>query len=338
MKIHNTNIQHSKRELGQYLTKRNPFSYQAFNEWLSIIPCETSVFLEPFAGKGYIPDMINSIGTNAKWVCYDIDECSAQQSRANGYTTYHQDTLTNFPKGYSVVITNPPYLAKNSATNRKIKYPDTHYDDVYKMALDNMLSNVDFVAAIVPESFLTQNLFHERLYSVVSIPERLFDDTECPVCLAMFSPLSIAAGGDFPVYSGNNFLGTYKNLMWNMKTTKICKNWMFNDKNGILGFYAIDNNQCASIHFTRGEYIESDKIKNTSRSITRISNPYLDFQNVEAFIKCVNELVYEYRNTTKDVFMSPFKGLRADGFYRRRMDFNTARMLLNESFHSFNMK
>ena len=45
-----------------------------------------------------------------------------------------------------------------------------------------------------------------------------------------------------------------------------------------------------------------------------------------------NELLATYREKTQDVFMTSFKGLRADGKYRRRLDFKTARAILAKAY------
>ena len=65
------------------------------------------------------------------------------------------DTILNYPVGYDVAITNPPYLAKNSATRRKLKYSYPEYEDLYQKCLEVMLEKTQFVAAIIPESFIT---------------------------------------------------------------------------------------------------------------------------------------------------------------------------------------
>ena len=42
-----------------------------------------------------------------------------------------------------------------------------------------------------------------------------------------------------------------------------------------------------------------------------------------------NQLLETYRTQTHDVLMTSFKGLRQDGKYRRRLDYATARALLD---------
>ena len=76
----------------------------------------------------------------------------------------------------------------------------------------------------------------------------------------------------------------------------------FNDKNGKLGLIAIDNTKEPSIRFCKGEEISQEKIKITSRSITRIN---IDF-DIDKLIKRANEVLKEYRKETHDIFLTPF--------------------------------
>ena len=177
----------TKQELGQYFTVSNPFTLKPFTDWLHSIPSYESLkYIEPFAGENNIPNMIDgSVAKDLDWSCFDIEP--KPTNRYSKAQIQKRDTVLDFPKGYDVAITNPPYLAKNSAKRLKLAFPDTKYDDIYKQCLDTMLANVGYVAAIIPETYIISGLFHKRLNSVISLTCRMFDDTECPVCLAMFN-------------------------------------------------------------------------------------------------------------------------------------------------------
>lgn len=90
---------------------------------LNFIP-ENAKIIEPFYGKG---DLVKNI---------DISEYYDISLEDN----HKRDTLLNPPdyKG-KWVITNPPYLAKNKAKNKKY-FSDNDYDDLYKMAISTMLA------------------------------------------------------------------------------------------------------------------------------------------------------------------------------------------------------
>lgn len=263
---------------------------------------------------------------SAKWACFDIKPGNNVYPQ---YAIEQRDTLKNYPTGYKIAITNPPYLSKNSATRRGLEYPNTKYDDLYKLCLETMLQNTPYVAAIIPETFITANLFHNRVHSIISLTCRMFDDTDCPVCLALFVPEE-QAPKSFDLYAMNDSLGTYLELKRGDIPETIGINWRFNDPNGEVGIWCIDNTKSESIKFGDGNNIPSAKIKNTSRSLTRVGGipENIDF---DSFIASCNLILQQYRHETKDVFMASFKGLRIDGLYRRRLDFATARRIMNKA-------
>ncbi|NDV78755.1 DUF5053 domain-containing protein [Dysgonomonas sp. 511] len=318
------------KQKAKYYTKSNPFNHKLFIEWLNMIPnYKNSRFLEPFAGSNNIIKLVKDVDNDiSNWVCFDI--APPVENNVLQYSVTKRDTIRNFPSGFNICITNPPYLAKNSATRRKLKYPDTHYDDVYKLCLDIMLSDCDYVVAILPESFITSNLFHNRLLGLISLNYNVFDDTNCPVCLALFIPQKL--DDNFHIYIGNEYIGTYNQLKnYNLtEYTNNTINWKFNVPDGSIGVKCVDSQHGADIRFIRGDKINSDDIKISSRTLTRISGlPY----NIElkSFIDVCNNVLSEYRMQTNDIFLTSFKGLRKDGKYRRRIDFKTIRCILNKA-------
>jgi len=275
--------------------------------------------------------MLYELGFNNKWHCYDIDN-----TKINSFPDYEikkNDSINSFPQVSKVAITNPPYLAKNSATRDNIDYPDSKYDDLYKISLDVMLLNCDYVAAIIPESFITQNIFHDRLYGIISLKCKMFDDTECPVCLALFIPnnqkskLSLTTN-DFLIYKGSAKWGNYSEAKKN-KIDFESNGWKFNSPTGKIGLYAIDNTTTSSIKFVNGDEISSDKVKVSSRGITRIDYIDIDKFDIEILLKEANNILNDFRSNTNDLFLTSFRGLRKDGSYRRRLDFKQAKSILS---------
>jgi hypothetical protein len=250
-----------------------------------------------------------------------------------------RDVLNAFPSNgakHLIAITNPPYLAKNSAKRDGLSFPDTQYDDLYKLSLDVLLQHSQYVAAIIPESFLTSSLFHNRLFGVVSLNCKMFDDTEVPVCLALFSPAEeIATRKSFDIYRGNVLLGNYEDLL-NKKRLILGSDGklqiQFNAPKGSIGLIAIDSKKGASIQFVHGTEIDPRKVKSTGRSITRLSiDAPIKNTDIEAVIDHANIILGKLRKRTHDVFLTAFKGLRDDGKYRRRLDFVTAKMIINKA-------
>ena len=325
-----------KKENGQFFTEVNPFALSPFQEWFALLPPNARL-LEPFAGSNNLIKMITDVFGEYTWGSFDI-EPPARNSFPQ-VSTLQRDTIQNMPTGFDAIITNPPYLARNSATRSGIKFsPDNKYDDLYKFCLEKMLAKYDFVAAIIPESFMTCGQFREKLFSVISLTKNMFSDTDCPVCIAMFVPLSLKrktlSQNDFSIYRLNEKLGLcseietiYRQLQSSVPRQISCR---FNDKSGVIGLRGVDDSRSASIRFVRGEEINPDLIKVTSRAITRIStNVDLSAGEIDAVILRANEILNDFRLSTNDIFMTSFKGLRKDGRYRRRLDFKKAGEILS---------
>ncbi|MCR4912845.1 MAG: hypothetical protein K5983_03730 [Lactobacillus sp.] len=203
-----------------------------------------------------------------------------------------------------------------------------------------MLNNLDYVAAIVPESFITSNLFHNRLYAVVELNCKMFEDTECPVCLALFSPSDcIPNANTFRVYQSNMFIGTYNKLLKYKPAEAIIK-FKFNDPNGVLGIQCIDNSREDSISFFQGSLIPSQSIKPTSRLKTRVSIPNIELSEdkLNSLIDECNRILKSYRQNTSDIFLTAFKGLRKDGKYRRRLDYKTATNIISKALSNLEVQ
>jgi hypothetical protein len=316
----------NKKAKGQFFTIANPFDNDLFLEWFNNIPnIKNKLLLEPFAGSGNIVRMLQDIGFKNQWVCFDIEPLTIK-----GLLIKEQDTLKNYPKGFSVAITNPPYLAKNSATRNNLPFPTTKYDDLYKVCLEVMLNNTKYVAAIIPESFITQGLFHNRLYGVVSLTCKMFEDTDCPVCLALFNDNKTK---DFAIYSDKKEIGHYQQIKQSLIKPKNSLSLSFNNPKGKIGLFGIDNTKESSIKFVSGDCIKPNIVKPTSRAITRIgidtNNTNIDY---ESLIDTANKILNDYRESTYDLFLTAFKGLRKDNRYRRRLDYKNAKKILNIAY------
>lgn len=330
-----------KIELGQFYTRTSPFKLDRFQKWVDSIPDFKNLkFIEPFAGSNSIIQMISQdlSVSFSQWEAFDIDPAAQEQNLVPLVELIARDTIAAFPMGFDVAITNPPYLAKNSATRKGLRPLFNGYQDLYEVALEKMLAGCNWVAAIIPESFITRNVHRSRLEFVISLNLDMFHDTEFPVCLAVFSPIPSET---HEIWRGNEFLGTEKSL------AELSKKFLnpfpkhrfkFNDPAGVLGLWAIDNTKCNSIRFLRGEMIESATIKVSSRAITRISHESINSDELlDAVISKANSLLEGYRDATQDVFMTSFKGLRSDGRYRRRIDWATASKILDKAMEDLGL-
>ena len=300
-----------KRTNGQFFTTANPFDCHPFLAWSRRAGLPQETILEPFAGENSIIRHLKSIDKARKWVSFDIDP------KADGVV--RRDTIASFPTGYNVCITNPPWLAKNSATFRGLQFPDTQFDDLYKLALTKCLENCAYVAALVPESFIRADLHQERLHSFVSLTQSMFSDTRHPVGLALFEPHSVK---DVIIYSGKFRVGTLADIQKRRPPPVSAPEIRFNEPDGNLGLIALDNTKEASIRFCDVQELKDYRVSDKCRHITKLFVPW------KVSIDACNVVISAFREATKDVLLTCYRGIRKDGMYRRRLDWDIARDII----------
>ena len=324
-----------KRANGRYYTRGNPFQLEPFQRWAKDSDLVQQIALEPFAGAKHIPQLIESAHLRCRdWEFYDIEPGTKG--------IVQRDTLADFPKGFNVCITNPPWLARNSATRRGLPFPEaTNYDDLYKYALEKCLTHCDWVAAIIPEAFIRSGLFLQRLCDFISLVPHtqngtmqdnnsrntryMFEDTEHPVGLALFAPIITS---DVRVWRNNQLLGKLRELRKYLPLPSNNRSIVFNEPIGNLGLIAIDNTVSASIRFCSPAELGEYKVRTQCRSITKIGVPW------RVDIDLLNARLATVREKTHDVFLTAFKGIRRDGCYRRRLDWALARAIIDvENLH-----
>ena len=305
-----------KRSLGQYYTQGyNPFLLAPVQQWVKKKGLLRERVLEPFAGGWHIVRKLQEAKIGKAYDAYDIDPQHEKVRK--------RDTLSRFPRGYAFCVTNPPWLYKSSAKRRGLSFPATPYDDLYKHALSKCLQHCNYVVALLPASFIHERRLQHRLERYILVHKKLFYDTENPVCIGLFGK------GDTPgfsVYYDEKWMGDYKELA--RKRPKASKNTLkVNDPSGAVGFIGIDNTKEPSMRFCKGEELKDYNIKHSSRSITRVGGIG---RVKEKQIKKLNDNLRAYRESTKDLFLTTFKGVRQDGMYRRRMDFKEMKSLMME--------
>lgn len=133
---------------------------------------------------------------------------------------------------------------------------------------------------------------------------------------------------DFVMYSGDRKIGKFLEIRKYLKVPEIRNKYRFNDKYGSIGLIGIDNTKENTIKFVIGSEILPKNVKETSRSITRISLLERDI-DINRVIQVANKLLKEEREQTNDLFLTPFKGLRSDGKFRRRLDYKMAKRILD---------
>lgn len=316
-----------KKEHGVFYTKISPFSRQPFMNWVRSIPdFQNRVLVEPFAGENGIPAMLNEY-KNA-WVAQDI--APPGRNLREDIKVRTGNSLVSYPAcdRRSVAITNPPYLAKNSAVRAGLKYHGGEDDDLYKRSIRVMLERHDYVAAIIPASFLTANMFEKRIMDVDLMVGKYFDDTDHPVCLVMFGP---EAERDWGVWKEGNFIGSMSELR--RERDKVIgrrdAGIRFNDVNGQISLLALDKPKGGRIKFGPSHLVRDDEIKVSSRVRTKIFIEGL--ADPERIVYSANRILEEFRRKTGDVFLTPYRGVRDDGDFRRRLDFAQAAAILTRA-------
>ena len=240
-----------KRAKGQFFTQKNPFTLKPFQKWADTINIKTYEILEPFAGSNNLISMLQKEDLCSHYKAYDIEPASPN--------VIEKDTLKNFPAGFEVCITNPPWLARNSAVRRCLPYPKCQYDDLYKHCLKLCLDNCAYVGALIPASFLQSGLFRDRLETYILLQNVMFNDTENPVCLALFGKQTKNGEPkkDINIYYDDKEIGLLGELETYLPKPLLKQDLTFNDPKGRLGFISFDNTKEASIRFCKPEEIEN---------------------------------------------------------------------------------
>ncbi len=316
-----------KQALGQFFTK-NDFWLQ--NHVLDFIKStKATIAFDPFAGSGDLLKVAKKIGFQ-KIKGFDIDKSLSWKIN---------DSLLSIPKiNNSITITNPPYLTNYSAKRKNIynsvkKYFEIcKYDDIYQLAIKQCLNN-DFGTMIVPETFINSKFPKHRLTSITIIEDRLFNDTENPVCVICFDNKN-KTYDKIKVYKNDKMLGTLGYFEKMRQTPQKNIYIKFNSPKGQIALRAVDTtNPAKPISFMKPEEIDYDlsDIKQSSRLIT-VVELNTKKEKIEKIIKFSNDLLFDFRKKTNDVLLSPFKGNKKNGERRRRLDYLTARAILENAY------
>ncbi|MGN1163002.1 MAG: Eco57I restriction-modification methylase domain-containing protein [Christensenellales bacterium] len=316
-----------KKIKGQYYTVEHTWLKPQVQSFIE--NARREIIYDPFAGNGDIFKPFQ----NYKKKGLDIDSSLGWEIN---------DSLVQIPKvSNSIIITNPPYFSNYSASRKKVfneveKYfSNSIYDDLYLIALEKMLKANDKVVAIVPETFINSNFQYKNLlHSITILEESLFLDTDAPVCVLCFD----GEQKDFnevEVYKNETYLNTLEYFL-NIKIKPMKKiSIKFNCQNGWLALRAVDTTSPEDmIRFddkNKINYNWGDNIKTSSRLLTLIDIDISDNLQ-QALINEANKILFAYRKETDDVLLSPFKGNMKNGRRRRRLDYTTARAILELAY------
>lgn len=320
------NRSYEKKKLGQYFTKKDLWLKPHIIDFIKKSNC--AVAYDPFAGNGDLLKISSLYGIyNIKGL--DIDP---------NLNWELNDSLKKIPHiENAIIITNPPYLTKYSASrkhinNKKMKKYFQKHTDLYQLAIDKMLEAQDFVVAIVPETYINSKFFGDhlsRVYSVTILTENPFDDTENPVCVVCFDNIE-KIPPQIKVYADDEYLNDYSYFNDLKLIPKNKYSIRFNVQNGKLALRAVDlttNDKKIKFYEKKDLNYDLSKIRNSSRLITIIDLDCSDLDIGKLVEEC-NRILEDYRYKTKDVTLSPFKGNTKEGKRRRRLDYKTARSII----------
>ncbi len=316
-----------KRSLGQFFTKNHFWVKDHILDFIKSTKAE--IVLDPFAGAGDLLKVANELGFS-KTVGFDIDKSLSWE---------FNDSLKNIPKiKNSIIITNPPYLTNYSAKRKKIYdnvkqyFECCRYDDIYQLALEKCMENNDYGIMIIPETFINSTFPKNRLHSITVIEDLMFNDTETPICVICFDN-KIKDYSNIKVFKNDKYVNTLANLEKMRKKPKNNIKMKFNSLDGQIALRAVDTTEPDKlISFMKPKELiyNRTRIKVSSRLITLIELP-IEEENIEEIINNSNEILSDYRLKTDDLLLSPFKGNNKEGRRRRRLDYKTARAIIEEA-------
>lgn len=314
---------------GDYCTKGSGWLFPHIAAFIRATGASTVV--DPFAGDWDLLHQVRATCGSARFVGFDC--APREQSMWN-------DSLLSIPRVQSaIIVTNPPYLAKHSAKRKRVweaaapYFATSNRDDLYQIALDRCLEASDYVVAIVPETFMNSTFPMSRLRHATVIEESLFTDTDCPVCVVCFGP-DDQQRADVQIYVNSAQRATLAELDALRLRPDRAIPMVFNDPNGILALRAIDlvrvEDGIGFFHRSALRY-PRERIKQSSRLVTYIALPTVAEERIADVLTTANALLARLRVQSADLIFSPFKGNRHDGRRRRRLDYATARALLERA-------
>lgn len=322
-------MENKKVKLGQFFTKASIWLKPQVIDFIS--NTNTTVAYDPYAGGGDLLNASRDLLGFKKTIGLDID------SKLNWEVN---DSLKNIPHiENAIIITNPPYLAKQSAVRKKIDLKEyweiSCYDDLYLIALERMIEAQKNVVAIIPESFINSSFKKKDLLSSITIlEENPFEDTECPVVVACFDGIKKSLA-DVKIYKNERYINSLEfiNSVRLEPNNKI--KIIFNTLDGWLGLRAVDSTDDKTfIHFAFKEDIDYDwehRIKVSSRHFSLIDVD-IPARKKSAFVSECNKILNDTRSRSSDILLTPFMGNTKGGTRRRRLDFRLARAIIEKAY------
>jgi hypothetical protein len=329
-------INSEKVSTGSFYTEKDTWLTKPVDDFIkSALNSEINMVVDPFAGDGHLLKLARekySLPTRG------LDIKSSGED--------YNDSLVNIPiEKNSIIITNPPYLAKYSAKRKGVMssvlnyFDSCKYDDLYQLALEKCLKATRYTVAIIPETFINSSFKKHHVVLCNVLFNSPFNDTDNPVCVVCLD--NTKYNEDFNIYLDDALVTTNKCIQKYKIDSPYRFSLKFNDPNGNIGLKAVDGTKPGDkIRFMRAEEFDYpiENIKISSRLSTYIQIEKLGSKDLDALVLIMNQKLNDIRSETSDMVLSPFKGNNKDGTRRRRLDYQLARYIINESIHELNIK
>lgn len=319
----------SKVARGAFRTARDGWLFPQVEEFLH--EARPSCVVDPFAGGGDLLRVLAERGFGPV-IGYDVDPELGLPVR-DGLRS-----VAPLPQG-ATVVTNPPYLAKHSASRKRVRgmvdayFAGSTRTDLYQIALDRCLAAAGHVVAILPETFSNSGYEKDRVASITIVEDPLFDDTDQPVSVVCFGPDPVPAT-QRTLWRGASRLGTQDWLEAQRLAPRRSAAIRFNAVDGQIALRAVDlTDPDARIRFMPAAELRYDRrgIKHSSRLVTILAIDGLAPGRVGAVVAAANRRLEAHRAATHDLLLSPFKGNTKRGVRRRRLDYAAARAIVEQA-------
>lgn len=329
-----------KKNLGQYYTTNRDVILTGMK-----VPEEETV-IEPFVGNG---DLVSNI-PEERLECYDINpECK--------YSSFIQRDVFLDPPSYNgkYVITNPPYLARNKASDKTV-FDKYNQNDLYKCFLSQLISSSCLGAILVlPLNFwcsvrtgdveLRKKFVEKfRITRLNIFEERVFDDTSSAISCVQIEPTT--RNRRFPLFmfskddierrkiflSEENRFTVGGEMFYlprsNYKITRygigddIPKN---NDITNIV-IRCIDTTELIKAEMVSDEnrYKDSSRNKSARSFFTPVISPSISLQKQERLVNEFNKFLNTKREETFSLFLPAYRERT-----RKRLPFELAFSILS---------
>jgi hypothetical protein len=327
----------AKNKLGQFFITNWEYIFTNLK-----IPKGITTIIELFTGNG---DLLNFCGEKYKLECYDIDPKHS--------FIVKRDTLDN-PPDYNgkFIITNPPFLARNKSTDKRI-FEKYKTNDLYKCFIKELCSDNKPIGGIiiVPLNFWSsirdadvklRGKFLEfyRIYHINIFEETVFKDTSYTVCSFQFSqnkketyPIMITVYPSLTEITAtltkdNNYSigGEIYNIGTNSKytiTRLTSKNLDSKNTNMVVNCIdgGTDSTQISFKYVSEGDiYIDTTPRQSARSFATLIIEPSISDKEQRKLVAKCNRYLQEKRNEYHSLFLTNYRESKT--LARKRISFD----------------